>query len=440
MRSETNFGILTVVAAVIISAGNKYGLALNTSFTEVDLHEKLFKRYNSNVMPRTESSLPIEVGVEMNLLSIDNINEKKQTISVRAFLELTWKDAFLHWKPEEYDNVTNINVKVDDIWRPDIALENTFDKPTELGQENGNSRIDNDGNVVIWPYKTYTVACKIYIANFPFDEQTCTFQFLSWTNPSSVLKFQDDVGSIHLNTYSESGEWELVKTETHHRKKPYGSEFWDLLIFELKLKRKSLYHVMNLIVPVLCISLLNIVCFLLPSEGGERVTLSISIFLTLAVFLTIVNSSMPESSDEVAKFGVFVGLQLLGSALTIILTSVSLYIFHRSEKREINSAFRLIVRISCLSKLSKKYTLEGSIGKMASLYENGFVNGIQSNVNNRSNLNEESKTTTEASSKIHEEDKLSWKVVSRAMDRICFVSAFCWHALLMAVTFGTMMS
>ena len=401
----------------------------NSNLTEVDLHEILFHRYKPNIMPKTEASLPISVNIEMYLLSVENIDEKRQTMSIRAFLEITWKDAFLHWTPQDYNNVTIINVKVDSIWTPDVALENTFDRPTDLGQDGGNANIDNEGNVIMWPYKTFTVVCKIYIGNFPFDEQTCIYRFLSWTNPSSVLMLENLSGNIQFRSFAESGEWALTETKVVRSQKAYGLDSWDTLTFRVHLKRKPLYHVMNLMLPVLCISLLNVACFLLPSDGGERVTLSISIFLTLAVFLTIVNSSMPESSDEVAKFGVYVGLQLLGSALTIILTTLSLYLFHREEYKPVNNCFRVLVKMSLITLPEGAHP---EVNHVANVVQNGHsdVTGQLANQPKESMISEVPSPNKTASYKVE------WKTISQALDRVCFVSALVWHAALIAILFA----
>ena len=292
-------GLLFVLLYVIL-----YSYAENATGKSVnELHNMLFENYNSNVMPVKNRSNPITIAVDLYLMSVDNIDEKRQTFTVRAFLEITWKDEYLHWRPEVYSGVQDINVEVKNIWIPDIALEATFDKPTDLGQDGGRAKIDSDGNVIIWPYKVFTISCKIFIRKFPFDEQTCTFDFLSWTNPASVLRIINPLGKIALSHYTESGEWDLLGTSNGLYQTQFGDEFFDHMLLRITLRRKWLFHALNIMAPVICISLLNVLCFILPAESGERVTLCISVFLTLAVFLTIVTSSMPESSDEVAVSG-----------------------------------------------------------------------------------------------------------------------------------------
>ncbi|XP_060561279.1 neuronal acetylcholine receptor subunit beta-4-like [Ruditapes philippinarum] len=389
-----------------------YTHANYSNMTERDLHEKLFYKYNTNVMPNLNKSRPMEVTVDMYLMSIDNINEKRQTITIKAFLESFWKDEFLTWNTEDYPGVNRVNVKNSEIWIPDLALDDTFDKHTDIGQEDGRADVKSNGVVTIWPYRIYTVACKISIKQFPFDTQDCVFDFLSWTNPSTILVLNSSYKMLDMTYFSESGEWDLIQSNINHERRPYGNDSWDHLKFFLKLKRKYLFHILNVVLPVVSISMLNIACFLLPSEGGERVTLSISVFLTLAVFLTVVNSYMPESSDEVATFSVFVGLQLFGSAFTILMTIISLHTFYKEECSDIPMLFKALTRLCCTN--SQKESSNNNGPEIINGYGDTTLEGV---INDKIKIPEE-------------EQHVSWEMVSKAIDRICLVSAICWHSIL----------
>ena len=89
------------------------------------------------------------------------------------------------------------------------------------------------------------------------------------------------------------------------------------------------FYVLNLILPLVCISLLTLTVFFLPAESGEKITFCISDFLTLAVFLTIIMSSFPESSDEISLLNIYVTLQLLYSGTTLFPTVFALRLYYR---------------------------------------------------------------------------------------------------------------
>ena len=131
----------------------------------------------------------------------------------------------------------------------------------------------------------------------------------------------------------------------------------DQAYYHLTLKRKWIYYVLNIMAPVAVTSALNILCFTLPSDSGERITLCISIYLTLAVFLNVVNNALPETSDEQSILSIYIGLQFLASAFTIIVTMVTLKLYHK--RREINCSTPC-GNILNMRKNGSKYQPEGT--------------------------------------------------------------------------------
>ena len=377
----------------------------NETLTEVDLHRALFKFYNPDIMPIKNKSKTIEVNLEIYIMNIDNIDEKSQTFTIRAFLENSWKDEYLTWEPELYGGIKNINVQNGNIWLPDLALNNVYDSPTELGQKDGRTIIKHTGQTVTWPYKMYKVGCKIRIRNFPFDVQTCELDFLSWTNPYSVLKLKT---SEQLSRYyfQESAEWALESYHIKHYQNPYGDDSWDHILFSFVLRRKWLFHLLNMIAPIVCISFLNLTCFIIPSECGEKITLCISIFLTLAVFLTIISSALPESSDETSLFGVYVGLQLLMSGLTILSTVISLHLYHKEDDDKVPKYCQFLSKVFCRSKVSSPAD--------SKVYTNGHIATVEQPADNHL-------------FKDFTEKQVSWVTVSRAFDNLSLLLSVIWN-------------
>lgn len=83
------------------------------------------------------------------------------------------------------------------------------------------------------------------------------------------------------------------------------------------------------------LSVLNLFCFGVPIESGEKMGFCMAIFLTFAVFLTIINDSMPKSSDKVPYFTVYLITQLVVSGLVVVLETPVLFVhFHFSIHKE----------------------------------------------------------------------------------------------------------
>ncbi|XP_055954375.1 neuronal acetylcholine receptor subunit alpha-7-like [Patella vulgata] len=53
---------------------------------------------------------------------------------------------------------------------------------------------------------------------------------------------------------------------------------------------------LNIILPVLFLSFMGALVFMLPADAGEKISLAITILLAYIVFLTIVSESMPQTS------------------------------------------------------------------------------------------------------------------------------------------------
>ncbi|KAL8596823.1 hypothetical protein ACOMHN_027152 [Nucella lapillus] len=82
-----------------------------------------------------------------------------------------------------------------------------------------------------------------------------------------------------------------------------------------------------MILPILLLSLLNCLVFLLPVESGEKMTVSVTIFLSFAVFLSLIDSSLPPNSDSVCLFSVYLAVQMFLGVCSIVMAACTVFIF-----------------------------------------------------------------------------------------------------------------
>ncbi|GFS05198.1 neuronal acetylcholine receptor subunit alpha-7 [Elysia marginata] len=75
------------------------------------------------------------------------------------------------------------------------------------------------------------------------------------------------------------------------------------VVFTIHLQRKSLFHIVNLILPSVIVKSLAIIGFLLPPESGEKLNLEITVLLSLLVFQLVILNSMPNSSKHLPVIG-----------------------------------------------------------------------------------------------------------------------------------------
>ena len=59
------------------------------------------------------------------------------------------------------------------------------------------------------------------------------------------------------------------------------------------MKRRPGFFIVNIVMPVVLLSALNIMVFLIPVDSGEKISYGITVLLALSVFLSIVADMLP---------------------------------------------------------------------------------------------------------------------------------------------------
>ena len=135
----------------------------------------------------------------------------------------------------------------------------------------------------------------------------CDLKFGSWSYDGTKLDIMNRSVSGDTTSYRSNGEWDLVGMPLKRNVMYYGCcpEPYPDLTFWLIIRRRPLYYIFNLIMPTIFITLTALLVFYLPSESGEKVTLSVTVLLSLTVFLLLVSESMPPQSEVIPLIGMF---------------------------------------------------------------------------------------------------------------------------------------
>jgi hypothetical protein len=83
--------------------------------------------------------------------------------------------------------------------------------------------------------------------------------------------------------------------ERHVQLYPCCPEQFPDVRFYIGVQRRSLFFVLSLIFPCVVICAVATMAFILPPESGEKIALTITVLLSLAVFLLLVFEFMPYS-------------------------------------------------------------------------------------------------------------------------------------------------
>ena len=106
------------------------------------------------------------------------------------------------------------------------------------------------------------------------------------------------------------------------------------------MRRKTLFYTVNLIIPCVGITFLTILVFYLPSDSGEKVTLCISILVSLTVFFLLLAEIIPPTSLAVPLLGKYLLFTMILVTLSIIVTVCVLNVHFRLN---LNSLFLFVI-------------------------------------------------------------------------------------------------
>lgn len=94
------------------------------------------------------------------------------------------------------------------------------------------------------------------------------------------------------------------------------------ITFYIVIRRKTLFYTVNLILPTVLISFLCVLVFYLPAEAGEKVTLGISILLSLVVFLLLVSKILPPTSLVLPLIAKYLLFTFIMNTVSILVTVI----------------------------------------------------------------------------------------------------------------------
>ncbi|XP_046420536.1 nicotinic acetylcholine receptor alpha4 isoform X1 [Neodiprion pinetum] len=306
------------------------------------LYDDLLSNYNKLVRPVVNTSDVLRVCIKLKLSQLIDVNLKNQIMTTNLWVEQSWYDYKLRWEPKEYGGVHMLHVPSDHIWRPDIVLYNNADGNFEVTLAT-KATIYHQGLVEWKPPAIYKSSCEIDVEYFPFDEQTCVLKFGSWTYDGfkvDLRHMDEKSGSnvvevgVDLSEFYMSVEWDILEVPAVRNEKFYTccDEPYLDITFNITMRRKTLFYTVNIIIPCMGISFLTVLTFYLPSDSGEKVTLSISILISLHVFFLLVVEIIPPTSLVVPLLGKYLIFAMILVSISICVTVVVLNVHFRSPQ------------------------------------------------------------------------------------------------------------
>ncbi|KAJ8417671.1 hypothetical protein AAFF_G00225140 [Aldrovandia affinis] len=303
------------------------------SEAEHRLFSVIFLKYNQYIRPVENVSDPVIVQFEVSMSQLVKVDEVNQIMETNLWLRHIWNDYKLRWDPRDFGGVEFIRVPSNRIWKPDIVLYNNAVGDFQVDDKT-KALLRYNGDVTWIPPAIFKSSCKIDVTYFPFDYQNCTMKFGSWTYDKAKIDLVLIGSTINLKDFWESGEWTIIDAPGYKHDIKYNccEEIYPDITYSLYIRRLPLFYTINMIIPCLLISFLTVLVFYLPSDCGEKVTLCISVLLSLTVFLLVITETIPSTSLVIPLIGEYLLFTMIFVTLSIVITVFVLNVHYRTPK------------------------------------------------------------------------------------------------------------
>uniref|UniRef100_A0A8D2CLJ3 Acetylcholine receptor subunit alpha n=1 Tax=Sciurus vulgaris TaxID=55149 RepID=A0A8D2CLJ3_SCIVU len=169
-------------------------------------------------------------------------------------------------------------------------------------------------------------------------KQNCSMKLGTWTYDGSVVAINPESDQPDLSNFMESGEWVIKEARGWKHWVFYtccpSTPYLDIT-YHFVMQRLPLYFIVNVIIPCLLFSFLTSLVFYLPTDSGEKMTLSISVLLSLTVFLLVIVELIPSTSSAVPLIGKYMLFTMVFVIASIIITVIVINTHHRSPSTHV---------------------------------------------------------------------------------------------------------
>uniref|UniRef100_A0A8C2YWN8 Uncharacterized protein n=1 Tax=Cyclopterus lumpus TaxID=8103 RepID=A0A8C2YWN8_CYCLU len=278
---------------------------------------ELLRDYNPMERPVANDSQSLIVQFSFTLMQVMDV------------VRTQWYDHYLQWNQSEYPGVKNLRFTTDQVWTPDILLYNSAHDKFDATFKT-NVLVNSSGFCQYLPPGIFVSTCTVDVRWFPFDIQRCELKFGSWTFDGWLLDLQ--MKEADVSGYMTNGEWDLVEVPGGRHEVFYDCcpEPYPDVTFVVTLRRRTLFYALNLLIPCVLLSSMTLVVFLLPANSGEKISLGITVLLSLTVFMLMVAEIMPTTSDSVPLIGQYFASTMVIVGMSVVATVLVLQFHHHN--------------------------------------------------------------------------------------------------------------
>lgn len=255
--------------------------------------------------PNYDGFAPTVVECDLDISSVDSINEAEMDFTVGLIIHLQWVDNRLLNKAHMYDfDYIDFDAhNMEKIWVPDIYFPNEKKaKFHKIMVSNKMLRLFKNETVSYNARLSVTLSCKMDLRKYPFDKQVCSIliESFGYTSNKLLLKWSaylDNPVSTHRNI-RDLPQFRVLSIDYDNYTRHHNiTGNHSCLQADFHLIRNIGYYVIQMYIPSLLIVMLSWLSFWLNVNSVPgRVSLGVLSVLTISTQSSAVNASLPRVS------------------------------------------------------------------------------------------------------------------------------------------------
>ena len=324
-------GIPVLLPILLLSQSQ---LISTTNITQMEaLYQQLVSGYNTVLLPRETDENPVNIKVSVHLLSIDHFDEISGILKTIMQFELEWSDFRVGWRSSDFGGMESFQMPSASVWKPAIYLLESAFKFEPIGaSETETVRITSNGTVLWSPGQIVYSSCSVDVLNFPFDLQICYLNFMPKNTLAVEVVLNATSNQLRLRHYVANSKWGLVENVVDTTNLGSNGGGVSSLNLKLYLQRRNLFYVYYILCPLFFLAFLNKLVFFMLPDSGERTGVAVTIFLAFVVYMDVINSNVPASSNPVAFIYIVVLILMMYSVLIMLMCIVSSRIYMKTTE------------------------------------------------------------------------------------------------------------
>ncbi|CAM4809446.1 unnamed protein product [Rotaria magnacalcarata] len=134
----------------------------------------------------------------------------------------------------------------------------------------------------------------------------------------SGVNLTAESSQCQIDAYIKSAEWDLEDFSAVNNGAKYDccQIVYPYVLYTIRIRRRSLYYLTNIVVPCFVVSCMAILGFLLAADSGEKLILQITILLNIVMFSLLMSEIMPSNSTAIPIITIYFMRVMIMSAIS----------------------------------------------------------------------------------------------------------------------------